>query len=300
MFNKSTLLFFALVASIAVAAPLPIPKISLERAADVCNATLVTDNIAQMQDTANQILAVGFPLPDPFRENPTDSATFDTVVSAIADAKTAAAAGDFATVATKISFVSDTTGSLLDGKVADGLESGIDLTLVDLAADTASAVAACLGGAAPAPAAAAPVPAATAPVPAATAPVAAAAASAPVVAAAPAAAAGTCDKATVQSNIAQLKDVANQILAVSVPLPDPFRENAADSATFDTVVSAISDAETAAAAGDFATVTSKVSFVADTTDSLLDGKVADGLESGIDLTINEVAHDTVALASACA
>ncbi|KAJ7660112.1 hypothetical protein DFH06DRAFT_1193799 [Mycena polygramma] len=146
MFNKSTLLFFAFVASGAVAAPLPFSKITPNFAradASGCNATLVTDNIAQMQDVANQILSVGLVLPDPFRQNAADSATFDTVVSAIADADTAATAGDFATVSSKIQFVVDTTRGLLNGKIADGLESGIDLKLADLAGETETLAAAC-------------------------------------------------------------------------------------------------------------------------------------------------------------
>ncbi|KAJ6457011.1 hypothetical protein C8R47DRAFT_185347 [Mycena vitilis] len=289
MFNKSTLFFFAFVASGAVAAPLPFPKNFARADASGCNATLVTNNIAQMQDVANQILSVGLVLPDPFRQNAADSATFDTVVSALADANTAAAGSDFATASSKIQFVVDKTRGLLTGKVADGLESSIDLKLSDLAGETAPLAAACAAPGGAASAAAAPATAAKAP-----------AAAAPAPAVDVAAAAATCDKATIQSNIAELKDQANQILSVGLVLPDPFRQSADNSATFDTVVSAIADADTAATAGNFATVSSKIKFVADTTDTLLDGKVADGLESGVDLSLNKLAHDTEILAAACA
>jgi hypothetical protein len=81
---------------------------------------------------------------DSFRANAERQATFDTVVTAIDDAATAAAAGDFATVSSKIQFVSDTAGTLLDGLVADGLESGVDLNLADGAADIQTLVTACL------------------------------------------------------------------------------------------------------------------------------------------------------------
>jgi hypothetical protein len=81
---------------------------------------------------------------DSFRANAERQATFDTVVTAIDDAAAAAAASDFATVSSKIQFVSDTAGTLLDGLVADGLESGVDLNLADGAADIQTLVAGCL------------------------------------------------------------------------------------------------------------------------------------------------------------
>ncbi|KAJ7130264.1 hypothetical protein C8R44DRAFT_775214 [Mycena epipterygia] len=137
MFNKSALLFFALVVSSVVA--VPVPKLTLR----ACDAATLQDNISQMADVANQILSVGFVLPDPFRSDDARAATFDTVVQAIADAGTAAASNDFATVSSKISFVDDTVSGLLDGLVADGLESSIDLNLADLADATKTLAAAC-------------------------------------------------------------------------------------------------------------------------------------------------------------
>ncbi|KAJ7481501.1 hypothetical protein FB451DRAFT_130000 [Mycena latifolia] len=129
MLYKSTVLFVALFASSVVAAPIPGEKFTRAAVAGGCNATAVQANLAQMKDVANNILSVGSPLPDPFRANDADAAAFDTVVSAIADAGTAAAAGDFNTTASKVSFVNNAVSGLLDGKVADGLESSIDRTL---------------------------------------------------------------------------------------------------------------------------------------------------------------------------
>jgi len=279
MFNKFTILFAAVSTSTVIAAPISTRATGCLNAA---TAATVQDNISQMKDVANQILSVGFVLPDPFRANDADSATFDTVVTAIADAGTAAAAGDFATTATKVSFVNDAVGGLLDGKVADGLESSIDLNLADLADETNTLLSAC---AAPVANPAAPVPTPAAPV---------AASATPV-----AEVADTCNATAVQDNISQMKDIANQILAVGFVSPDPFRANDADKATFDTVVTAIGDAGTAAAAGDFATASAKIASVNDAVSGLLDGLVADGLESGIDLNLADLADETSTLLSAC-
>jgi hypothetical protein len=77
MFNKATLLFFALVASSVVAGnynpnhpfsepsqlnrhPAPLPA-----APAVCDQATIISDIADLQNTAQQILAVSIPLPDP-------------------------------------------------------------------------------------------------------------------------------------------------------------------------------------------------------------------------------------------
>ncbi|KAJ6615975.1 hypothetical protein B0H10DRAFT_1420401 [Mycena sp. CBHHK59/15] len=147
MFNKSTLFFFALVASGAVGAPIreradkittnfkpgtndlpaaasaPAPAAPALAATGPCNATDVQSTISQMKDVANQILSVGLVAPDPFRQSDASAATFDQVVSAINDAGTAAASGDFATVSSKLSFIDDTVNGLLSGlDVQDGLD----------------------------------------------------------------------------------------------------------------------------------------------------------------------------------
>ncbi|KAJ7075138.1 hypothetical protein B0H15DRAFT_951755 [Mycena belliarum] len=85
-----------------------------------------------------------------------------------------------------------------------------------------------------------------------------------------------CDVATVQANLAEMKVVANQILATGLVLPDPFRE----AATFDTVVSAIATATTATAASDFATAKTQIADINTKIDGLLDGKLWTGVVSG--------------------
>ncbi|KAJ6628070.1 hypothetical protein B0H10DRAFT_268513 [Mycena sp. CBHHK59/15] len=115
------------------------------------------------------------------------------------------------------------------------------------------------------------------------------------------AATGPCNATDVQSTISQMKDVANQILSVGLVAPDPFRQSDASAATFDQVVSAINDAGTAAASSDFATVSSKLSFIDDTVNGLLSGlDVQDGLESGVDLQLSSLADDAVQAVAACA
>lgn len=81
--------------------------------------------------------------------------------------------------------------------------------------------------------------------------------------------------ATVQANLAEMKVVANQILATGLVLPDPFRE----AATFDTVVSAIATATTATAASDFATAKTQIADINTKIDGLLDGKLWTGVVS---------------------
>ncbi|KAJ7760835.1 hypothetical protein DFH07DRAFT_425683 [Mycena maculata] len=136
MFHQLTVLLVAAVVSSVVGVPLPQTGVPTG-----CNADLVTSNIAQMQQLASQISGVGAVLPDPFNRDP---ATFNSVVSALSAASTAAAAGDFATTATQVGVVASTTDALLDGLVSDGLESSLDLSLGELADDTSSAVAACV------------------------------------------------------------------------------------------------------------------------------------------------------------
>ncbi|KAJ6584793.1 hypothetical protein B0H19DRAFT_1319319 [Mycena capillaripes] len=146
MFNKYTLVFFALVAS-SVAAP--VPKIDLTfktppafnpapvavHAPPKLKQPQLPDNISQLKPDAQEILAVNFPFPDNIRSSPADAATFDTVVTAIddIDAAKAAAASDFATAASKIWFVHDTVSGLIGDKAQDGDVSGI---VLDLFADS--------------------------------------------------------------------------------------------------------------------------------------------------------------------
>jgi hypothetical protein len=125
------------------------------------------------------------------------------VVTAIDDAGTAADAADFATVASKISFVQDTVSNLIGGKLQDGDVSSIVLDLFTDSKDGSSLAAACSSTAAPA-AAAAPAPA---PAPAA-------------LAVAAAAAPAACDASALTDNISQLKSDAQDILAVNFPFPD--------------------------------------------------------------------------------
>ncbi|KAJ7857684.1 hypothetical protein B0H14DRAFT_2750833 [Mycena olivaceomarginata] len=299
-FNKRTLIFFAFVASSVVAAP--VPKITLSfnggnsepvaapvaavdatAATGACDAASLKDNISQLKSDAQDILAVNFPFPDNIRSSPADAATFDTVVTAIDDAGTAAEAADFATVASKISFVQDTVSNLIGGKLQDGDVSSIVLDLFTDSKDGSSLAAACPSTAAPA-AAAAPAPAA------------APAALAVAAAAAPAA----CDASALTDNISQLKSDAQEILAVNFPFPDNVRSSPADAATFDTVVTAINDAGTAADAADFATAASKISFVQDTVSTLIGDKLQDGDVSSIVLDLFTDSKKGSSLATACA
>ncbi|KAJ7481515.1 hypothetical protein FB451DRAFT_1555784 [Mycena latifolia] len=318
MFNKSAFLLCALVASSAVAAPVPklafsfsgndnIPSkagpasapledpVDLAKNSGVCNATALQDTITQMQSVAKEILAVNFVSNDPFREKDADIATFDTVVTAINDASTAAGAKDFATVSSKLAFISDTVDGLLteDDKLQYGQVSGIDLELSSLADDSIDLVNACAAPA-PAPPAAAPA----APVEAAIPPPKAGPASAPLENAADS---GVCDATALQDKLTDMQGVAKEILAVNFIANDPFRQNDADIATFDTVVTAINDASTAAGAKDFATVSSKLAFISDTVDELLTegDKLQNGQVSGIDLELSNLADDATDLVNAC-
>ncbi|KAJ7074791.1 hypothetical protein C8F01DRAFT_1225200 [Mycena amicta] len=290
MFHKSSFVFCALVASGAVAAPVMLNN--ARAAATACNETLVQDLISQLSDEANTILNVGFVLPDPDRATAEKAATFDTLVTAIGDAAAAAAKGDFATAQTKIAFVDTTANDLVDGEIADGLESGDDLKLIDLAGQASDAVNACVapGAAAAAPAApAAPAPAAAQP-------------AAPVgnnAAIEDAAAPATCDAPGLASIISDLTNEAQLIKAVGFVLPDPDRANAAKAASFDQLILAIDDAANAIQSGDFATAQSKLAFVDTTANDLVDGEIADGLESGADLTLIDLAGQASDAVKAC-
>jgi hypothetical protein len=77
------------------------------------------------------------------RRNPADVATFDTVVSALADAD-AAVAVDFKTVSAKIDFVADAANGLIGNKAADGQISSLDLDLFNTLVDTVPLAADCL------------------------------------------------------------------------------------------------------------------------------------------------------------
>ncbi|KAJ7150754.1 hypothetical protein C8R46DRAFT_1198279 [Mycena filopes] len=144
MFNfKYTVLFSALLASGVVAAPLPAGSALVARA---CDAATLQTTIASAQSTAQDILNVGFVLPDPLRRNDADVATFDTIVSAINDASTALGASDLATTSSKIGFAADTLRAMFISSldIADGTESSVDLDLADELADASAQVAACV------------------------------------------------------------------------------------------------------------------------------------------------------------
>ncbi|KAJ7484923.1 hypothetical protein B0H11DRAFT_2019241 [Mycena galericulata] len=146
MFNKSTLMLFALVASLVVAVPLPFDTRDTvdDSAAAGCNTTAVLSNIAQLQSDAQQIQAVGLVLRDPFNQ---DQALFTSIVGAVNNAGTAASAGDFASAAGNISFVVDQTNTLLSPLIENGEESGIDLDFNELAVQTLPLITACEGSA---------------------------------------------------------------------------------------------------------------------------------------------------------
>ncbi|KAJ6586735.1 hypothetical protein B0H10DRAFT_1961579 [Mycena sp. CBHHK59/15] len=101
----------------------------------VCDAASLENNLGQMKDITSQIL---------FRQNDASAATFDQVVSAINDAVTAVTSSDFATVASKLSFIDDTVNGLLSGlDVQDRLESWVDLQLSSLSDDMLKLATAC-------------------------------------------------------------------------------------------------------------------------------------------------------------
>ncbi|KAJ7084009.1 hypothetical protein B0H15DRAFT_951759 [Mycena belliarum] len=154
MFNKYTLIVCALFAGV-FAAPLSKTPSQVQASAvgsGTCDVTALQSKITDMQDVAKEILSVGIPLRDTFRVTAADAATFDTVVTAINDAATAAAANDFATTSTKISFIVDKVTGLFGDK--DQNVSAIDLELFADARAATALVNVCNGGAAPAVAAA--------------------------------------------------------------------------------------------------------------------------------------------------
>jgi len=270
MFTKSAAFFCVLAASSVFAVPIPKRQIGSPA---VCNVGTVQAAIADMRATADSILKVGIPLPDDLRRNPADVATFDTVVSALADAD-AAVAVDFKTVSAKIDFVADAVNGLIGNKAADGQVSALDLDLFNAVSDIKAVAAACAFPAG-APAARAVPP------------------NAKVVVRA------VCDANLVKDNIVDLRDTADAILQVGFVLPDDLRRNPADVATFDTVVAALADADNAAIANDFATVSSKVNFAKATVEGLIGNKAADGQISSLDLDLFNTLVDTVPLAADC-
>ncbi|KAJ7253797.1 hypothetical protein C8J57DRAFT_1237054 [Mycena rebaudengoi] len=110
MFNYHTLFSIAFTASSMMAGE--IVPISVRAPLASCNITAIQETLVQQQADAQAILHVGLMSPDPFRENANRNslAKLETVVTAINDAATAAAAGDFATVASKGGFLSRTRG----------------------------------------------------------------------------------------------------------------------------------------------------------------------------------------------
>ncbi|KAF7303555.1 hypothetical protein MIND_00584800 [Mycena indigotica] len=142
MFNKSLLLFCAMAASGALAAPL------LPRQAAGCNAAQTQALVADVAAQAAVIRSIGFVLPDPMRRTPAQAATFETLLAATKAASAAAARSDFAGAGAQLAAVQRTADGLLDGLLGDGLESSEDLALLDKTDKARRAVAACAGGAA--------------------------------------------------------------------------------------------------------------------------------------------------------
>ncbi|KAJ7166514.1 hypothetical protein C8R43DRAFT_946064 [Mycena crocata] len=165
-------------------------------------------------------------------------------------------AEDIATFDKVVAALADANTAAAVGKVQDGLESGIDLEL--------SAASATSGGVdeTPAPAVTKPVVAATMK------------------------ALAVCDKMLISDNITELKEVAGEIVAVNFPFNDPMRKTSLDKA-----IDALDAAEQAAAADDFAAVSTQITLVSDTANSLVSGKIQDGVESGIDLNFFTLARD---------
>ncbi|KAJ7172824.1 hypothetical protein C8R43DRAFT_1119663 [Mycena crocata] len=153
MFNKVTLLFLTFVASSVLAAPVPNNAVfqqcleagklsvfdcSQEAAAPPsCNKELITSQLADLTKNANEIKNVGLVLPDPLAADK-NGATLTTVFTQLDAANAANAAGDFATVASSLQTLVDVTDDFLGPLLADGLESGADLQLNQVADDTAS------------------------------------------------------------------------------------------------------------------------------------------------------------------
>ncbi|KAF7316095.1 hypothetical protein MIND_00127600 [Mycena indigotica] len=290
MFSKASLLFAALIASGSLAAPVVRQQVTRQAA---CDQAAVTKLIGEVSETANFILNVGLVAPDPDRNTPAKAATFDTLVAAVGDATTAAAGGDFATAKTKLDFVRDTASSLIDPEAAqNGLVSGDDFDLRNLAKDASEAAALCV---APGQAAAA----------------------APVAAQPPKAKAKTsapkkiklsfsnrqanCDLDELKDLVSSLSETANFILNVGLVAPDPDRATAAKAATFDTLVLAVDDANTAVIANDFATAKTKLDFIQTTARSLIDPEQAqNGLVSGDDFKLVSLARKAGNAAAACA
>ncbi|KAJ6512130.1 hypothetical protein C8R47DRAFT_1093678 [Mycena vitilis] len=161
MFNKYMLFFFASVAT-SIAAPLPkidltfqtpapaaspvvaaAPVVQAAAAPAACNATALTGQISDMADNAQEVLAINFPFPDNIRATPADAATFDTVVTAIGDAGTAASSGGFATAASKISFIQTTMQALIGDKIQNGDLSDVANSVFQDANDASTLAAEC-------------------------------------------------------------------------------------------------------------------------------------------------------------
>ncbi|KAJ7724592.1 hypothetical protein B0H14DRAFT_3003769 [Mycena olivaceomarginata] len=166
MFNKVALFFCTLVASSVLAgectsfcagepqtSTAPIPDIGndvfqqcLDAGGDdftcaqeadappTCNKDLITSNLAELKSTATGIQNIG-PVPDPLAANQ-GGATLTAILAAIDTATKANAAGDFATVASSLQTVVDKTGTAIGSLIADGGESGADLTILDESGDT--------------------------------------------------------------------------------------------------------------------------------------------------------------------
>ncbi|KAF7365329.1 hypothetical protein MVEN_00404900 [Mycena venus] len=154
MFNKITLLFVAFVASSVLAVPIPdvsndIFQQCIAKGGDsfdcaqeadappTCNKDLITSNLADLQQTAKEIQAVGLVAPDPLAADQ-GGATLKTVFTALDAATKANAAGDFATVVTNLQQIVDVTDTFLSPLIQDGQESGDDLDVNETASDTLS------------------------------------------------------------------------------------------------------------------------------------------------------------------
>ncbi|KAJ7158173.1 hypothetical protein C8R46DRAFT_1111931 [Mycena filopes] len=142
MFNKKfTLLFSALVASSAIAAPLRL-------SARACDTAALASDLATLSNTAQEILAINFPFADSIRASADNAATFDVVLSAIADATTAVAANDITSALASIDTISSNLGDASSGLFGqidfqDGQGSELDNDLFSDLRDLKAVAAAC-------------------------------------------------------------------------------------------------------------------------------------------------------------
>ncbi|KAJ6583616.1 hypothetical protein DFH09DRAFT_1076018 [Mycena vulgaris] len=98
MFNKGTLLFFALLASSVLAAPVPDFSDDDSDAPTSCNKDFITTNLADMLQMVTDI-------PSKTLATDQDGTTFAIVRTALNAANAANTAGDFATVASSLQTV---------------------------------------------------------------------------------------------------------------------------------------------------------------------------------------------------